>query len=214
MPSKTRLLVATAALLIVGATTVFFGHRGTPGHDTDTSSSTARIASSFEDLYRSAQLGSVSDFEKQAFDASLASGEISQESYQQGIALYVDCMSQAGWSLARTEHSDGVTELQPEGVREADADALLESDESCRSTTAGSIISLYELRITNPELWLDGPTAVTDCLVRSGVAGPDFTRSEYVSLMSNAYVNPSNLDLRDERAQACFYALGVAAGTP
>lgn len=173
-----------------------------------------KIASSMSALFEETLAGEVTDFERSVLERGIEEGRIGQSDYAEAAGMYEACMANAGYTLERTEHLNGLVEFQPPALAsEQSVDDLMAMDFECMSETGGNVIRLYELQQGNPELLRDTAAVATECLIASGAVSADFDRDDYRKVFApGGDLSDQSIDISDPRVRSCLYGVGVAVG--
>ncbi|WP_156366555.1 hypothetical protein [Microbacterium sp. No. 7] len=155
----------------------------------------------------------MSDWDRAVLERARETGQISHADYLEGVGLYEDCMSVAGIPLVRTDHPNGLVELQP-GAAPADEeglDILMRTNHECMSDTYGAIQELYRYQQGNPDLLRDSSEVVVRCLADAGVIDDRFDRDDFQAQVLDDFT-PERLpfDIMDPQVQSCLHVAGIA----
>ncbi|ALJ20523.1 hypothetical protein [Microbacterium sp. No. 7] len=175
---------------------------------TERASVDGTIADSLQDLFeQSLRDDSLTDFERDVLTGATESGRIKQSEYLMGIDLYLDCMSDQGYTISTAQFVSGAVELKPPLVD--DVDALMRADMDCMAATAGNVIMLFEIQQGNPHLYADPARVAYACLESAGLAGGDVTVDATRGFLERGMRSNPPFDVQDPQVKSCFYGAGM-----
>ncbi|WP_156366554.1 hypothetical protein [Microbacterium sp. No. 7] len=164
-------------------------------------------------LIEEALSGEMSDWDRAVLERARETGQISHADYLEGVGLYEDCMAAAGIPLVRTDHPNGLVELQPGAVPAGDDgdEQLLRTNHECMSETYGTTQDLYGFQRGNPDLLRDSAEVVVRCLADAGVIDDQFDRDDFQARVLDDF-SPERLpfDIMDAQVQSCLYGAGMS----
>ncbi|MDO5495336.1 MAG: hypothetical protein Q4G64_06455 [bacterium] len=145
--------------------------------------------------FEAARAEATSDFERQV----LEDNEVTRAEYEEGVALYLECLRDRGFQASATEVNGSYSYMIEGGGEDVDT-----ASHECAIGTTWVIAPLYGAISGNPDN-TDPNQQSAECFVRNGLAEPGFDGAAMEEwIREGSGVTPSGHEMGDPEVTDCL----------